>query len=182
VPGGAAHAAVFSANCRSTFCAFTNETPGTSGDSFVLRWDFGDGSTGSEPYHFYGATAPAVYMVTLAIWAWDANAGFILAGVGSQPITVTPIPRLVAFGIACSALACTFTNASTGIDIASTHWDFGDGATSEVWSPTHLYHVTEATTFTVTLTVRDFEGFDNSASQALTVTPAPSVCGGPPDC
>lgn len=184
VPGGTAQGAVFSANCRSTFCAFTNETPGTSGDGFVLQWDFGDGTTGRERFHRYGATAPAAFTVTLTIWAWNDNAGFVAVAVGSKTITVTPIPAAVAFTVACSSLVCTFTDRSSGIGagIAAWHWDFGDGETSDEWSPTHAYNVTEPTTFTVTLTVRDFEGFDNSASQPLTVTPAPPVCGGPPNC
>jgi PKD repeat protein len=184
VPAGALGAADFSVSCQSTLCFFANETPGISGDEFLLRWDFGDGTTGAERYHRYGATTPTAFTVTLAIWAWDANAGFVLIAVGSKQVTVTPVPSVVAFSVACSSLACTFTDQSSGIDadIASWHWDFGDGGTSEEWNPTHLYHVTEPTTFTVTLTVRDFEGFDSSASQALTVTPAPPVCGGPPDC
>lgn len=184
VPGGTAQAAVFSANCRSTFCAFSNETPGTSGDGFVLQWDFGDGSTGTERFHWYEATAPATFTVTLTIWAWNDNAGFVAVAIGSRAITVTPIPRLVAFSVTCSSLVCTFTDQSSGIDggIAAWHWDFGDGETSEYLNPTHIYDVSEPTTFTVTLTVRDFDGFDASVSQALTVTPAPPVCGGPPDC
>jgi PKD repeat protein len=54
-------------------------------------------------------------------------------------------------------LTVTFTNTSTG-DYTSSLWDFGDGITSTLTSPTHTY--TAAGGYTVTLTVSD--GLDSS--------------------
>ena len=54
-------------------------------------------------------------------------------------------------------LAVTFTNTSSG-DYTSSLWGFGDGITSTLTSPTHIY--TAAGAYTVTLTVSD--GIDTS--------------------
>jgi subtilisin family serine protease len=70
------------------------------------------------------------------------------------------------FTSSCSALACSFTDASTG-NITSRSWSFGDGATSTATSPSHTYAT--AGTYTVTLTVTDAGGATNSTSKTVTV-------------
>ena len=76
---------------------------------------------------------------------------------------------IAAFSPACSGVTCTFTNESD--HAAASMWDFGDGQTSSEWSPTHVYHVTDPTTFTVTLTVADYDIGLDSTSRTITVTP-----------
>jgi PKD repeat protein len=173
------------ANCESRRCSFYSDGPSAS--SYLLRWDFGDGVTSTErsPLHYYGATVPTAYTVTLTAWSWDGSLSVTPVGSISKAITVTPIPLVVAFSAACSSLVCTFTDQSTGIlaGIYTWYWDFGDGVATEFYNPTHVYNVSEPTTFTVTLRLKDFEGFDYVTSQSLTVTPpAPPPCGSPPDC
>jgi subtilisin family serine protease len=59
-----------------------------------------------------------------------------------------------------------FTNTTTGSEPIDYLWDFGDGITSMLTSPSHLYEMTG--TFTVTLTASNFFG-DASLSQAVEV-------------
>ena len=78
------------------------------------------------------------------------------------------------FSTTCSGLKCSFTDETTPQNgWLAWHWKFGDGGTSTEWNPTHVYDVTEPTTFTVTLSVSDsdFEGESGVVSHEVTVAP-----------
>ncbi len=85
--------------------------------------------------------------------------------------TTTPTAN---FSVATSGLTATFTDSSSDVGgtINSHAWNFGDGGTSAVTSPTHTY--ASAGTYTVTETVSDNSGATASKSSAVTV----SVAGG----
>lgn len=65
-----------------------------------------------------------------------------------------------------------FKSESTDTDgsIVSWHWDFGDGSSSTQQNPSHKY--TKAGTYTVTLTVMDNYGDEDSATKTLTIESA----------
>jgi RHS repeat-associated protein len=127
---------------------FTNSTQPGGGLSTYL-WNFGDGvtSTITNPVRIY---APGYYTVTLTAWSGSVKdiitrtrliTASIKAGFTANPVAGN-IP-----------LTVTFTNTSQPIDGVSTFsWNFGDGVTSTVVQPTHVY--TCEGTFGVTLTAK----------------------------
>ncbi|MBL7052722.1 MAG: PKD domain-containing protein, partial [Candidatus Marinimicrobia bacterium] len=150
--------------------AFTNETVdyGTgTGETFA--WDFGDGNSSVEenPTHLYAADG--TYTVTFTVTTTH----------GSNSVTqdlevlATELPDLQFSVDPATGYAgftdFAFTNATvdygTGTD-ATFAWDFGDGESSDLENPTHLYAV--AGTYTVTFTVTTTHG-SNSVTQDLEV-------------
>ncbi len=79
-------------------------------------------------------------------------------------------PPVAAFSSTCSALTCTFTDASTDPDgaVSAWAWSFGDGQTDTAQSPTHAYP--GAGTYGVTLTTTDDDGATGTATGSVTVT------------
>lgn len=94
--------------------------------------------------------------------AESANAGSLISD--SVTISISRPPR-AGFNFNVEGLTATFTDTSTG-DPTSFLWNFGDGSTSEVRNPSHIYQV--AGTFVVTLEARNAAGSD-SISRSITV-------------
>jgi gliding motility-associated-like protein len=121
------------------------------------EWDFGDGTpptTVSTPITVHTYTAAGVYdigeIVTDNLGCKDTTA---------RPAYITAYDPIAAFSAnnvhPCLYAPVTFTNTSSG-GIVYSHWDFGDGDTSNVTSPSHFY--TTLGTYTVKLTVYDSHG------------------------
>jgi len=168
---------IYSGNCQSAPVHFTDITQ-TSGSQSVIGWlwNFGDPASGiynvslqQNPTHTY-ATA-GNYTVRMVIFT---NSG--CSDTAYKTITITPSPFV------------DFTAQSTCEDnpvqfvpgsemnlnaIASWNWQFGDGASSILASPSHTY--ASPGTYMVMLTVTDTSGCSNSISHPVTVAPAPLV-------
>lgn len=73
------------------------------------------------------------------------------------------------FTVACADLDCTFTNNSTDSDgtVASSSWNFGDGATATTTDANHTFG--SYGSYTVSLTVTDNDGATGSTSRSVTV-------------
>lgn len=81
-------------------------------------------------------------------------------------------PPVAAFTSSCSALTCSFTDASTDPDgiVTSWSWSFGDGQTDTTRNPSHPYDA--AGTYSVSLTTTDDDGATGTATGSVTVTTA----------
>lgn len=104
---------------------------GTPEQSFA--WDFGDGSPPElavSPTHAYATAGPFVVTLTAAINGWSGTC------VDTSTVNVGELPASV-FGWSNTNLVVDFTDMSDRAD--SWLWDFGDGNTSTVQSPSHTY-------------------------------------------
>ena len=124
-------------------------------------WTFGDGgtSTAQNPSHTY--TLAGTFTVVLT--ATNAYGSDSETKIGYITVTNPPTdPPVAAFsGTPTSGtvpLTVTFTDASTNTP-TSWNWDFGDGGTSTVKNPSHIYAT--AGTYTVTLTATNAFGSDS---------------------
>ncbi len=142
-------------------------TASTNGTPLAYEWSFGDGttSTGLTASHTY--TQPGTYTATLT--ATDGCGFAQMAVVSNAVIVYTPVHA--AFTAAPTTgtppLTVVFTNTSTG-DFTSSLWAFGDGGTSTLPDPTHVYSAVG--TYTVTLTINGPGGRDAvTTAHAITV-------------
>lgn len=149
--------------------SFTDASVDADGTVVAWAWSFGDGatSTATNPTHAY--TSPGTYTVTLEV---TDDEGFL--GTTSTELTVrdpgAPVADFdVSPGPWFSGDPITFTDASTDPDgiITSWSWDFGDGATSSLPSPTHTYAT--GGDYEVSLTVADDDGKTATAVAVLPV-------------
>jgi len=142
---------------------FTDASTGTA--PLTYAWDFGDGSTSADqnPTHVY--TTAGSYTVALTVtnpkgtdtmtktgYITVIKAVSLLVNFTADPTTgVTP-------------LSVRFTDESTNTP-SSWAWDFGDGSTSTVQNPVHVY--TSSGTYTVTLTATNTGGSNSLTKNGL---------------
>ena len=141
------------------------------------EWDFdNDGeidATGQTANHAFAEGGS--HSVTLTVTSNDGITDQITKRV---PVTVNA-PPVAAFEVTTREAdricghAITFSDRSTDTDGRVTQWlwNFGDGTTSAVQTPSHTYACTSAQTYTVTLTVTDDGGKTGTAQQTLRLSP-----------
>ena len=148
-----------------------NNTSSVSVGTFSSQWFFGDGSLSnlSNPAHAY--TLSGTYIVKLVV---TTNNGCK----DSTTLVVNVYPKpTVSFGINYANQCFTgnnfvFTNTSVSAGATSYSWTFGDGANSNLQSPSHAYTVYGI--YTVKLVVTSGNGCKDSINQTVTVYPKPT--------
>lgn len=139
---------------------FTNTSTSGSGASYV--WDFGDGSTSTlmNPTHTYASAG--TYTVCLIVG--DACS----ADTTCSSITVTCASPIPAFASSIAGSTANFINSSTAGSGAQYFWDFGDGSTSTLMTPSHTYAADGS--YTVCLIVSDICGVDSTCQTVVITT------------
>ncbi|MBL7701192.1 MAG: PKD domain-containing protein [Ferruginibacter sp.] len=143
--------------CVPLTVQFTDQSTVAGSSITDWLWDFGDGTTGTvrNPVHTY--TSAGNYNVTLRVTTASgcsktlSRNNYIHAsnGVTANFTNTTPT--------GCSLpVTINFTNTSTGPGTLSYLWDFGDGFTSTVQHPTHVYNTQGS--FNVSLRVTSSTG------------------------
>ena len=163
-------------HCRGDAVHFTDLST-TTGNQVVMgwNWNFGDPGSGilntstlQNPSHSYASTG--TYTVTLIVGTGNACSDTI-----THSLTIKPLP-LTDFTIqaGCQDNPAQFTPSGMQNNaIASWYWDFGDGGSSPLQAPAHVY--TFAGTYTATLTVTDTAGCSNTRSHPVIIVPLPVV-------
>ena len=128
-------------------------------------WNFGDGTTSiiQNPVHTY--TQPGTYAVTET--AGNIYGNNTLAQTNYIFVFTNPVADFSANTTSGTApLNVQFNDQSTGT-VSTYLWNFGDGTTSTLQSPTHIYNTVG--TYTVTETVTG-PGGSNTATQTNYIT------------
>jgi PKD repeat protein len=150
----------FSGTPRSGVASLTVQfTDLSTNNPASWSWTFGDGGTSTvkNPSHIY--TASGVYPVSLTA----TNAAGSNTTTKTGYITVTsPVPKPVAYFTGTpqsgtAPLTVQFTDSSTNTP-TSWSWTFGDGGTSTVKNPSHIY--TANGVYPVSLTATNAGGSD----------------------
>jgi PKD repeat protein len=148
--------------CTFESIDFSNDTPFDFGENVVWSWDFnGEGSSTIRSPEFTFESA-GTKTVTL-----EANVlGCIQTYQSTLIIIDGPKPDFD-YDKNCLGEAIQFTNLSTGANIISYAWDFGDGATSTAESPEHIY--VNPGDYTVQLIVSNASGCETSTTQNIQI-------------
>ena len=148
----------------------------STGGPTMWSWDFGDGGTSMLGSPSYTYQAPGTYTVTLTA---SSQTGGTSTKVKEGYITVTQAGEIVAdfTGTPTSGtapLTVQFTDLSTG-GPTMWSWDFGDGGTSMLGSPSYTYQAPG--TYTVTLTASSQTGGTSTKVKEgyITVTQAGGI-------
>ena len=124
-------------------------------------WDFGDGKTGTGENAKHVYTDNGEYIAILSVI--DDDGGI---AIDTCKVTVNNVKPVAMFLVTPSTgdVNTEFKFSSTSFDtdgvIASFHWDFDDGTTSDQAETTHQY--TESGTYTVSLVVTDDDGIESN--------------------
>lgn len=154
-------------DCGPLSVQFTDE----STDAVFWEWFFGTGAYSQEQSPTYVYDSLSTFTVTHVVTDINGCTDTIVA-----PDLVTVTGSAVDFGIdtiyGCDTLSVQFTDLSTPPgSITDWLWDFGDGNTSTLQNPLHIYEI--AGDFDVTLTVTDVGTCVNTMTQTSVVSYLP---------
>ncbi len=149
-------------------------TDKSSGDIESRQWDFGDKNSSSDkdPLHKY--SKPGKYTVSLTV----SGPGGTDTIKKADLITVLAKESLLAGFSAAptlgnSPLTVNFNDLSSGGDVDSWQWDFGDGEASTDKNPAHIY--VKAGFYTISLTVKGPSGSNTGTKTDLIKVVAPEA-------
>jgi PKD repeat protein len=133
--------------CSPYTVAFSNPTPNVAG----YFWDFGDGTTSTDPNPTHVYAQPGNYTISVLLTATNGCQTNLTVNVSfgySNPVTISDndicLGDTITFGL------------NPASAFASALWDFGDGNTSSLLQPSHLY--TSVGTYLVSVIVTDSSG------------------------
>jgi len=166
------------AACAGDTVFFEDLSQGVNTDIANWNWNFGDNSSSTDqnPKHVYAQSNDTTYEVTLIV---ETATGCVDSL--TQIVNITGAPQ-AQFSFSnnsdqgpCINNQFNFSDESTtqsGL-IQSWHWDFGDGQTSNSQNPIHFYE--SSGTYTLSLTVSNTAGCENTYSEEIIVFDLPII-------
>jgi gliding motility-associated-like protein len=132
-------------------------TTGTGATAWA--WNFADGTTGNTQNPLHNYTAEGTYAVKVVA---SNAAGCVDSAINSLTIQ-KPALAITGTSRGCVPFTASFgTTIVSGEPIASYAWDFGDGTTSNLPNPTHVY--TTQNRYVVTLIITTASGCTQAAT------------------
>jgi gliding motility-associated-like protein len=149
------------ASCKAPYTAtFQANAP----NAVTWKWEFGDGTTSTDPAPVHTYTTPGSFKVSLTITN-SAGCSETIEKPGFV-IIQKPIVRIVDITQE-GCVPFTFSptlDINSPVPITSYLWDFGDGTTSTGLKPVHIY--TTKGLYTVSLTYRTKDGCQETISKS----------------
>jgi PKD repeat protein len=150
--------------------------PVSQGQQYDYWWDFGDGSTSTDPMpaHYYSANGTytvVLYLTDSLAGCYQAFTMLVDVNCGFNPCGVNG-----AFASVSDSLGCTTYFTSTafgGTAPYSYYWVFGDGTTSNLAHPSHSY---PQGIWTPCLTITDANGCDTTICDVIYSNCSPPAC------
>ncbi|MEE4255825.1 MAG: PKD domain-containing protein [Bacteroidales bacterium] len=148
-------------------------SPNGGNDIFSWYWEFGDPASGvnntstlRNPSHTF--SNQGTFDVLLIVTNTDGCTDSV-----THPVTVNGLPDVQittdSDTVCVGALANFYGSGSA--NIVTWLWNFGDGTTSVLQNPQHVFP--SAGTYNVSLTATDDNGCDSTATRLITVNPLP---------
>ena len=160
------------------FTSTVTDQDGAIDEPFTYLWNFGDGTTSTEPNPTHRYPNGGTFNVTLTVTDARGVSGTVTKTITVEgPPAAPPAgndPPVAAFTVnkttSSVGEALQFTDQSTDPDgtVTKRAWNFGDGGTSAAQNPTHAFMAAGA--FTVSLIVTDNDNADSVQSASTTIT------------
>jgi gliding motility-associated-like protein len=159
----------------NTAFVFTDKSISKSAKITDRFWDFGDGVTASGAQVSHTYKQPGIYWVSL--YVKDAN-GIVSKKTYKRVIVIGPAVVDFVATNSCEGAATFFLNNSQfgygSKAFSKIFWDFGDGNSSTLENPSHIYRV--AGVYNVTLTLRgDSSCLLTSKTKSITIFGKPAA-------
>ena len=152
------------AGCTGLVTTFTDLST-TDGINALVnwQWDFGDGTIQNFSGPPYQHTYNTVGTFSVILKVTDAAGCSDSIKINNLVTATHPAPNFIsADTLTCPGATVTFTNTSVAVGFGS-QWDFGDGNTSAITSPTHSYVATGF--YDIKLQVQDINGCIDSITK-----------------
>lgn len=156
-------------SCLSQSTVFSDSSTIFSGNIVSWNWDFGDGSFSSQANPSHAFSSEGTFNVQLVV-ASDSGCTDTLV----KQVTVYPSPEADFVNNSECTVDSVFLSDISVISsgtIVQWFWDFGDGNSSSVQNPAHVY--ASLGNYSVTLVVVSDAGCTDTVLQGISVAPAP---------
>lgn len=155
--------------CNNQLVQLNDQSSVSGGNIISWSWNFGDGNTSAIQNATHNYASPGSYPVSLVV---TSNEGCTDTSTATLNVFGMPVAAFAGSNI-CSGQTASFYNQSTisGGGVLACQWNFGDGTTSTLQDPQHLYSTPGI--FTVSLVVTTQFGCSDSTTQQITIYSSP---------